>query len=178
MYPIASYTVTSTAAETAFTSIPQNFTHLQLRMYGRSPSSTTSTAAGFTTSYDAPYIRFNGDATAANYADHMISGDGTTVAYNNSVGGTTAIRIGVMPGAATTANYFGFTVIDIFDYTNTNKAKTVRAISGADANTSGYAVFRSGLWLSTAAINQIYLGGYTGGYAIGSRFDLYGVVNS
>ena len=178
MYPIASFTIPSNTAESAFTNIPQTFTHLQLRMYGRSPSSSASLAAGFTASFDTPYLRFNGDATATNYTDHMISGDGATVAFNNSVGGTTAIRIGVMPAAATTANYFSLTIVDIFDYTNTNKAKSVRAISGTDANGSGYAVFRSGLWLGTAAINQIFLGGYTQGYVAGSRFDLYGIVSS
>jgi hypothetical protein len=68
---------------------------------------------------------------------------------------------------------FGALVIDILDYTNTNKNTTIRSLGGYDANGSGYLQLESMLWNNTAAINQIVLG--TGGWAQYSSFALYGI---
>jgi predicted patatin/cPLA2 family phospholipase len=75
----------------------------------------------------------------------------------------------------TGANIFGAGVIDILDYANTNKYKTVRALSGHDNNGSGYVNFESGLWMSTSAITSIKL--FTAGnvYAQYTQFALYGI---
>jgi hypothetical protein len=64
--------------------------------------------------------------------------------------------------------------LDILDYKDTNKYKTVRDLSGLDANGSGGVEFGSGLWMNTAAINTLKV------YAIGNlvqytQFALYGV---
>jgi len=178
MYPIATWVNPTNTSENSFINIPQNFTHLQLRIIARSPSSSASPSAGFTTSFDCPYFRFNGDATAANYSDHMLYGDGSTAGTQAASGTITAMRAGVMPANNATANIFGVMMIDILDYSNTNKNKTIRILGGSDTNGAGYAVLRSGLWNSTAAINQIYLGGFTQGFLAGSRFDLYGITSS
>jgi len=171
MYPIASYTFPSGSTNTfTFTNIPQTFTHLQIRVFGRDLQT-------FST-FDNLYFRLNSDA-GANYAYHLIQGDGAS-ATSNGVANSTFSPIGVNPSVNSTANVFGATIIDILDYTNTNKFKTVRAISGADANGTGYVNLNSGLWLSTAAVTTIDLGGQnTNGYmAQYSRFDLYGISTS
>jgi hypothetical protein len=110
-------------------------------------------------------MQFNGD-TGANYKTHYLYGDGSAVTGGNSsaiyapnfMGGTSS------PGSA---------IIDILDYTNTNKYKTIRSLDGYDANGSGYVTLTSGLWLSTSAITSITLTRSTiQQYA---KFALYGI---
>jgi hypothetical protein len=178
MYPLASFTTLTANAEGSFLSIPQNYNHLQLRIFARTNVGSASLSAGFTTSFDCPYLRFNGDATAANYADHKLTADGVTIATTGAAGTITAMRAGIMPISTSPTGTFSSTIIDILDYSSTSKNKVVKYMSGVDNNGSGYVVMGSGLWVNTAAINQIYIGGFTGGYSIGSRFDLYGISTS
>ena len=68
---------------------------------------------------------------------------------------------------------FGTFIVDILDYANTNKYKTMRALDGFDANGSGYAVLWSGNWRSTSAVSTITITGGT--FAQYSSFALYGI---
>jgi hypothetical protein len=176
MYPIATWTASADNQESSFLSIPQTFAHLQIRAFIKSPTITGARS----TNMDWAYMRFNADATAANYASHSLEGDGVTASSAADATGTaTAFKSGIMPSSTSAAGFFGSLVIDIYDYTNTNKNKTFRALSGADVNgVGGMVSLRGGLWISTAAITSIYLGGWSSGYKAGSRFDLYGISNS
>ena len=168
---IAGYTFPSGSTNTfQFTNIPQTFTHLQVRVSGRDLQTFSN--------FDNLYFRFNSDA-GANYAYHWLQGDGAS-ASSYGIANSTFSPIGINPSVNSTANVFGSTIIDILDYTNTNKFKTVRAISGADANGSGYVNINSGLWRSTAAVNYIEIGGQnTNAYMTQySRYDLYGITTS
>ena len=74
------------------------------------------------------------------------------------------------------ANMFGSGVIDILDYANTNKYKTVRTLSGDDKNGSGYVVFGSGLWQNTNAVSTITLTNHGAtNFQQYSSFALYGI---
>ena len=68
--------------------------------------------------------------------------------------------------------------MDILDYTNTNKNKTIRAIAGFDANGSGTAGLWSSVYLDTSAITSIAVGTANSNFAAGSRLDLYGITTS
>jgi hypothetical protein len=46
-------------------------------------------------------------------------------------------------------------VVDILDYANTNKYKTVRSLGGIDNNGSGFLMYNSGLWMNTSAITSL-----------------------
>lgn len=151
------------ASSVTFSSIPQTFKHLQIRYIVRSSS------AG---SVDYAFMQFNGD-TATNYSRHYVYGDGTT-ASSFAQATVNAIWAGQSPVASTTANIFGAGVIDILDYANANKNKTVRTLGSYDANGSGRAELTSGAWLSTSAITQITLLGPTS-YVQNTQFALYGV---
>lgn len=175
MYWIATLTAPTNNIEPSFTNIPQNFTHLQVRITGRSPASTTG---GYSSSFDWPYIRFNQIANSANYSDRRLNGDGASVTATTATNTTTAIRAGIMPANSATSGIFGVSIIDILDYSSSNKNKTIRYISGCDTNGAGIAVFGSGLSSTTAAINEIFFGGWTSGYLAGSRFDLYGIASN
>jgi hypothetical protein len=175
MYHIASAVIASNNEEPTFTNIPQNFTHLQFRIVGRSPATSTG---GYSSAFDWPYMRFNGVSSTASYSDRRLNGDGAAVTSATSINDTTAMRVGIMPSNSATAGIFGVSIIDILDYSNTNKNKTIRYISGCDANGSGLAVFGSGLFSNTSAVTSVFFGGWTSGYLVGTRIDLYGIVSS
>jgi len=160
---IATVTLSSSAASISFSSIPSTYTHLQLRGISKAASS------GSPFAYQ---IRFNGDS-AANYTYHRLIGNGSAA---SAVGTTGASQISCFYEPTNEANVFAGGVIDILDYTNTNKNTVVKTLGGYDANGSGYATFFSGVWLNTAAITSITLitesATNTAQY---SSFALYGI---
>jgi hypothetical protein len=161
---IQTITAGSAVASIEFTSIPQSYSHLQIRGIGR------STIVG---AADEIQIQFNSD-TATNYSTHQFYGDGGTSA--SSAAATSSIMYGIYTtGASGLANNFGAGVFDILDYANTNKFKTIRIISGYDNNGSGYALMRSGNWRSTSAITSIKLFTASSNFAQYSSFALYGI---
>ncbi len=167
MFPIASTTLTSAGAIT-FSSIPQTFTHLQIRFSVRSDFA-SAVAAGF--------LRFNGDSTSS-YANHSLFGDGSSVTSTGATA-TSVASLGNFPAATSTANVFDACIIDVLDYTNINKNKTIRTLSGFDANGSGQVYLASSVWLNTAAITSILLvSGGGANFVAGTRADLYGISTS
>ena len=146
----------------SFTSIPQTYQHLQVRMIGKIGS-----ASG------APSIYFNGSSSGTAYAWHHLRGNGSTASVN---AGTSAPYMSdvVSPSSVWNNSQFTTGVIDILDYANTNKNKTLRMLAGVDNNGSGALELYSGLWASTSAITQLDLfNGYT--WQQYSSFALYGI---
>jgi hypothetical protein len=146
---IATVTLGSASSPIQFTSIPQTYTHLQLRLMIKNASNSSV------------FMRFNSAGGTA-YATHYLSGDGASARAGNWTSDG-YVRLFADQGTPTTAqtNIFGVAVIDILDYTNTSKYKTTRSLLGYDANGSGGVELDSGLWQSTAAVTQIDL--ITGG---------------
>jgi hypothetical protein len=159
---IATVTVGSGgAANVEFTSIPGTYTHLQIRFITRFGS-----VAVFKTT-------FNSD-NGSNYAWHEIQGNGTSVTAN--AGSSAAFMYGAYSnGFSATADTFGAGVIDVLDYANANKYKTLRMLSGYDANGSGGLQLNSGLWQSTSAITSIKITPNTSTFQQYSHFALYGI---
>jgi hypothetical protein len=136
-----------------FSSIPSTYTHLQLRCIQNG---------------GGDRLQFNSD-TAANYTRHYLLGNGTAASSGASTGATYS----AVGDYTSTANVFAGTVIDILDYKDTNKFKTIRSLTGFDTNSQGEIFLFSGLWRSTAAISTITI---TGGTAAQySSFALYGI---
>ena len=164
---IATVTVGSGGASTVtFSSIPSTYTHLQIRFISRNNRSGQSV--------DALNIKANGDSSAI-YANHRLQAD--TSSANASGGSSLGSAIfSQTPASTATANIFGVGIIDILDYSNTNKNKTFKTLSGFDANGSGYAGLYSGLWASTAAINSLTISSNDGsGVLQYTSFALYGI---
>jgi hypothetical protein len=166
MYPIASTTLSSNG-QVSFTGIPATFTHLQIRCTARSADSGTTSRQ--------IYVYFNGDG-ASNYAGHYIYGDGANVPGGNALTVTYG-AVAAIPAAGNLANVYAGVVIDIVDYANTSKNKTLKSIAGVDFNGSGAVSFSSGHWRNTAAINRVDVN-TEGSFLAGSRFDLYGISTS
>jgi len=157
---IATYAVTSgTTSTITFSSIPSTFQHLQIRGY----VITTSSGA-------SPRIRFNSDS-GSNYSQHQIYGDGGGAASTGS-GSQTFASIAITNGATTSPTV---DVVDILDYSNSNKNTTVRSLGGYDANGSGYVTFRSDGWFNTAVVTTIELTLTAGSFDTNTRFALYGI---
>jgi hypothetical protein len=159
-FPIATTTLASATASMTFSSIPATYTHLQVRA-----SIATSAGAyigltfnGITTAYDAHFLQ--GDGASATAGAYINRGD---IVLQNS-------------NSSSTESIFGGFVIDILDYTNTNKNKTVRTLSGYDVNGAGKIYFESGLWRNTSAITSISLTpGSSHTMTAKSVFTLYGI---
>lgn len=153
----------------SFSSIPSTYKHLQIRYTAR------STVANVNDGYTS--IRFNGDATNGNYYFyHVLQGDGTSATAG--AGGTNAIiYTGPCAGNSAAANVFGVGVIDILDYTSTNKNKLPRAFGGMDNNGAGKVGISSGFWFNTAAVTSITIGANAFGnnFMQYSSFALYGI---
>jgi hypothetical protein len=124
------------------------------------------------------WIRFNGD-TGSNYARHLIQGNGTAAAAGAGASQTKMYAGNSIPGALSTANTFGAGIIDILDYTSTNKNKTMRGLFGANdntVNTEFRATINSGLWFATpAAITSITLLPEVNDFVQYSSFALFGI---
>ena len=155
----------SGSASFDFTSIPQTYSHLQLRGIAR------DNTAG--TTFDDIKVTLNNDS-GSNYARHYLGGSGNGFAFSSNVTSATYIA-GLLVKGANTASVFSGNIIDILDYTNTNKNTTVRYITGADRNGAGEVIFYSGVWLNTSAVTRITLTPNAGSFAQYSSFALYGV---
>jgi hypothetical protein len=145
-----------------FAGIPSTYKHLQIRGIARDGTG------------NSILMTFNSD-TSAIYARHRLTGNGSTA---GAVGTTSLSNMPLFgqSGVGSSANTFAAFVLDLLDYANTNKYKTVRNLSGLDQNGSGSVEFMSGLWQSTSAVSTITL---TNAGAINftqySQFSLYGV---
>ena len=163
---IATVSGTGSAPTLSFTSIPSGFQHLQIRYISRS----TTGSAGFS----GIQVTANSDTTSGNYSFHRLVGDGSSAsAYGQS--GLDYILLN--SNSANTSGMYAVGIIDVLDYTSTNKAKTFRALSGGELNnTLGTITLRSQGWFATpAAITRIDLTGSTGNFDTNTRFALYGI---
>lgn len=154
------------AANVEFTSIPSTYTHLQVRAIGRSAESANSFAT--------VNMQINSD-TGANYSIHNLGGDGSTAFADFAKDASAIWGAYLWPKNSTTASTYGALIMDILDYKNTNKYKTIRTLSGGDANGSGYINLTSGSWRSTSAITSLKFYFNTYNLVQYSHFALYGI---
>jgi hypothetical protein len=165
MFPIESITVGAGGASSlTFTSIPQTFTHLQLRVFGVAPSANTN------------YFTTINSSGFGNYARHELRGNGSSA----TSGGVASDAPIIYYTSGTASTSFPFvSVVDILDYTNTNKYKVARTLSGRDENGSGLLGLYSWLWTNTSAITTLSVDSFSAGqFSQYSRADLYGISTS
>lgn len=157
-----------------FTSIPQSYQHLQLRISSHDQYDTTN---------DWIYLRYNG-STGNDYAYHYIEGYQSSV---NSGGGDSkgygwmAVAAGSWKGVGRPT--YSSAVIDILNYSDGTTSTTSLAHSGITTGTqiSGGKSSRpsSCHWDNQSAITSIavYII-YTAPFQRGSSFSLYGLKSS
>jgi len=153
------------AADVEFTSIPADYTHLQLRVIGR-----TAKASG----NDYAKLTFN-NVGGTSYATHYLWGTGSSVQFH-AFTSSSFIYLDFVTGTSQLSNSFSAYVLDILDYANTNKNKTVRWLGGQDLNGDGVIILQSGLFNNTAAISSIKLVPNSAtNWLQYSHFALYGI---
>ena len=165
---IATYTVGAGGVGSfSFSSIPSTYTHLQVRGIVRSYEAGTN--------INPVNFRFN--SNASNYTYHILKGDGAS-ASSTATSNSSLLDFAYGGQAGKTASAYGGFVMDILDYQNTNKYKTIRSLWGADFNGSGQVGLNSGFWYnSTNAISSItfYLNSGNDYFQQYSHFALYGI---
>jgi hypothetical protein len=165
MEPIATVMGTGSSGTITFSNIPQGYKHLQIRAIGR-----TDFAAG-----NIQIIaRFNGDTTT-NYSTHNLYGIGSGTGTFSGNANVTYTEVGQFAGSTNSSGIMGIAVVDILDYSNVNKFKTTRSLSGNDGNGTGIIILSSGLWMNTAAITSMVILAGAGSFLTTSRFSLYGI---
>jgi hypothetical protein len=174
---IASTTIGAGGQATiTFSAIAGTYKHLQIRAITKAVSATAGGAALF--------LRMNSDS-GNNYSIHQLYGSGSgsgsaaadssiSYAFVGNNGGFQSLTVG------DGASMYSAHVIDILDYANTSKYKTVRALHGRENNsTTGRIMLESGLWQNTAAITSLSFtmrdGTAASNIAQYSSFALYGI---
>jgi hypothetical protein len=176
---IAGSTLASSASIYTFSSIPQTFTHLQIRAFGRTDRPTYNVG-----SYS---MTINGD-TGNNYSRHYMRSVPASPGTSVDAGGGASVSfidLGQFAGSTATSGILGCGITDILDYTNTNKNTTVRHIGGVETNgaasgVAGFVQMSSGAWFNTNAVTSLSFYPIEGAsnFVAGTRFDLYGITSS
>ena len=164
---LATVTLSATTTSITFAGIPSGYKHLQVRAISRA----TAVDTGRTV-----FMRFNSDS-ATNYNWHYLRGDGASATAGASTSDSSIGNVIMGTAASSTASAFGVAVIDILDYADTNKYKTIRSLTGNSQNTTtdNYAQLTSGAWRSTAAVSSITFNvNSSGDFTQYSSFALYG----
>jgi hypothetical protein len=164
---IATIALNSSTSLLSFASIPQTYKHLQLRVMGKTDRALNR---------DSFRIQFNSDATTSNYRSHFFYGNGASTASADE-GGTAGGVHYRLTGNSGATNIFGVSIVDILDYTNTNKYKTTRTLGGEDLNGSdGEVYLGSSVWMSSNAITSFLVVPNVGtNFMQYSHFALYGI---
>lgn len=153
---IATVTIGAGGASTAsFSSIPSTYQHLQIRIFAKTAD------AG---SFGNASMSINGGSGEAR---QDLYGTGSAVGVSG-ISGNFITYIGA-------SAQFGASVVDIFDYADTNKAKTTRGLGGVDNNGSGLVAMTYALETSTTAISSLTFTSSSGNFAQYSSFALYGI---
>jgi hypothetical protein len=152
-----------------FTSIPQTYTHLQIRVMCRSLSGATN---------DGILMRCGTGGTlntTSTLWGHFLKGDGATT----TSGSRSSTNIEMIETTANTsaASMFGVAIIDLLDYTSTTNNKTFRSLTGNDQNGSlGELRLMSGSYgATTNAIDTLRFYSAFANIAQYSSFALYGI---
>jgi hypothetical protein len=164
---IATATGTGSSATITFSSIPQTYKHLQLRVLVRS----TEAGAGKSNLI----IKLNNDSTTGNYRTHQLTGNGSSVSATTTTGSAGLRFNDTLSRAGNTAGLMAVQIIDFQDYTATMN-RTVRMFSGIDTNdANGILGLYSGLYISTTALTQIDYTCPDGNLSTNTVVSLYGI---
>ena len=167
---IEAKTLTTTAASITFTSIPQTYTDLVLKLSCRS----TSTAGADI--YANLKIQFNSD-TGNNYNGFLVFGNNTSAGSGNYTSQAGNL-FSYANGNVTTANTFSNGELYIPNYTSSSQ-KTYSVDCVVENNAAaGFTEFAAEKWPNTSAITTIDVVSLYGLHTADSTFYLYGILNS
>lgn len=143
--------------------IPQNYKHLQVRFVWNNPIGDQSLLITFNgvggTSYSVHGMAGTGSGSTAAFAGNNLARWETCYDGNNGSSSSFA-KVGIL---------------DILDYSSTNKNKTSKLLWGADYGSAGKISLETCLFNSTSPITSITFAPFSTSFASGSSFALYGI---
>jgi hypothetical protein len=165
---IAGYTSVTNDKAIVFNNIDQTYTHLQIRINGRCIGASTGSS----------YLIFlNGAST---WAQHTLDSNGSsTINWSPNTGLSGYTTMGGIPGANAAAGVTASIIVDILDYTNTNKNYVVKSFGGFNQNTTttGQVFTKTHSAPRTAQVTNIQID-CDFLWVPGSRFDIYGITSN
>lgn len=164
---ISSVNLSGGASSITFSSIPNTYTDLVLKLSGRTDRVAINCNC---------FLTFNGSSAAA-YGDRDLTGSGSAASSSNDVSATSAF-IGGLPGSSATASTFGNLEIYIPNYAgSTNKPYGDAAVAENNATAAQMSLI-AGLWTNTSAITSITLTASGFNFIQNTNAYLYGIKNS
>jgi hypothetical protein len=159
---IEAKTLGSATSSVTFTTIPQTYTDLLLRV------SLRSSTANFPL-----YLVFN-SSSPINVSSKFLEGSGSAASsYSDSTG-----LAGYTGRSIQTTDTFGSGDIYIPNYTSSNAKSFSSDTLNENNGTEAYMAMAALLWTGTAAITQIEVKKLTEDFVTNSTFYLYGISNS
>lgn len=156
MTALASITLQQASASVTFSGVPQNYRDLILDFDGAATAGTNILSA-----------QVNGD-TAANYPWVRAGGNGSGTFSST---GSSFIPVIFSNDALTTVR--SNSIVQFFDYSQTNKHKTILVRENNNASNPAVAMYAV-RWASTSGITSITLSLNANSFIPGTTFDLYG----
>jgi hypothetical protein len=168
---IASSTVgAGGSASIDFSSIPNTYTDLVIKLSGR------ATSAGINSEVRAT---FNGSG-ASNYSWRQVQGNSVSASSTN-FNSQAYVRFGYVPDTAATSNTFNNLEVYIPNYAgSTAKSISSDSVQENNSGVGGEAIMQliAGLWSLTNAITQVTLSLTSGNFAQHTTAYIYGVKNA
>jgi hypothetical protein len=168
---ISSQVLGSSAASVTFSSIPQTYKDLVLRISARNDYASVA--------FDNLYVTFNGEVYSGSqttYSDTFVRGNGSATASGFDSAASKATLYQALNSATATSNTFSNNEMYIPNYTS-SAYKPISSFNTAETNaTNAYINAEALLWSNTSAITSITLSQRAGpNFVSGSSFYLYGV---
>lgn len=165
---IASNVLSSSAASVTFSSIPNTFTDLVVKISARSDSGGLN---------DASYFRLN--ATSANYSERNLVGTGSSALSGSGLSTYGGFEFKGTNGGTSTTNTFGNGELYIPNYTvSSNKQMSYFGVNETNATNIDLAV-GAVLWRDTNVISSIVFTTRSfSNFVSGSSFFLYGILST
>lgn len=160
---IATQTLGSAAASVTFSSIPSTYTDLVFVVN-----------AAQAVNNSPVYVRVNGLTTSI-YSNTFLYGNGTSAVssrYNTAALGGAGFNLDNVNERPFPADFSGVATYHFMNYSNTTTNKTVLLRHGT---ASGWTMANVGLIQTTNAISSLNIYPFTGSFATGSTFSLYGI---
>lgn len=160
---IQNTTLTSTAADFTFSSIPSTYTHLKIVFNGRTNESGANVSN--------LRLQLNAD-TGSNY--RTAYGGGFSSMAVTAAGAATSFDLRYINGPVQTTYGMGISEIILPDYKGTVLRKGIQWVTTCEAD-SGAIFTGTGTWQNTSAITSVKIFfGAAGSFIVGSSVSLYG----
>ncbi len=159
--------LTSSASTVTFSGLGaySDYKHLQIKAVTRATASDPDMSW---------YVRANGDSTSNKHTTHRLEGNGSSVSSVRD-GTNNKSQLGRVPASYAPSGAYGASVIDILDFSSTNKNTTFRSLNGYYSSSTRKIQLVSGAYFETNAITSLEFSLFSGDFDADCRFSLFGV---